>query len=865
MGLRDYRRKRRFDVTPEPRGRTARRQGHRFVIQKHAARRMHYDLRLELDGVMKSWAVTRGPSLVAGEKRLAVEVEDHPVEYNAFEGTIPAGQYGGGTVMIWDQGNWIPEFDPHLGLRKGHLEFTLEGEKLHGRWHLVRMHKRSGETKEPWLLIKADDAAARSDVDILEAQPLSVVSGRSIAEIAAGEGGKRVWHSSKSAAENVAAGATRKSRAARKAASGDASLPDFIAPALAVGRDQPPSGKVWVHEIKYDGYRIQARLDKAASGGEVRLLTRKGLDWAKRFPNVAAAVASLPVRTALIDGEIVVQDASGATSFPRLQAALEAGARDGFLYEAFDLLHLDGRDLAGLLLVERKAELARLIASARDGAAIRYSGHIEDDGATVLRHICGMRLEGIVSKRKDAPYRSGRTDAFVKVKCGNAQELVVGGFVPSKALPKAIGALVVGHYDDGALVYAGRVGTGYSRDTARALWSRLQPLAVKRPPFDRIPPIEARRREVHWVAPQLVIEANFGGWSTDGMVRQAAFKGLREDKSPREVVRERAAAASAAKPQPMRSVAAAAGAAASRGPGGEDGAGGAARFTHPDRVYWPDAGVRKRDLADYYRAVWDLMAPHVAGRPLSLLRCPDGITGQCFFQKHVSAGLDAAGLRTVTDVKGRQVIAVDDLDGLLSLVQAGVLEVHVRGSTIDRLDLCNRIVLDIDPGEDVAWSDVIAAARDVRVRLAGIGLDCFVKLTGGKGLHVVLPIDAVDWAAAKSFAQAVALAMAADEPGRYVARMTKSARQGRIFIDYLRNAHEQTAVAAYSTRARPGAPVSWPVSWEELGRTTAGNQYSVRDIGRRLAGRLRDPRRDPWAALGSVTQRLPDFRRLSKA
>jgi bifunctional non-homologous end joining protein LigD len=892
-------------VTPEPRGRVRRTEGHQFVIQKHAARRLHYDLRLELGAVMKSWAVTRGPSLVPGEKRLAVHVEDHPIEYNAFEGTIPAGEYGGGTVMIWDRGRWHPEGDPDAGYKKGHLDFALEGKKLHGRWHLVRMHGRAGEKKEPWLLIKSKDEAARSasDPDILEEQPLSVVSGRSIPEIAEGKGRKRVWHSNRSVKDNVKAGATKgpavlpragapkssqlrartpRDRAgAKKGSKGsagkskdkdrrlsDAPLPDFVPPSLATLHSTAPSSPGWAHEIKYDGYRMQARLDRR----KVRLFTRKGLDWTEKFPNLAAAVAKLPARTALIDGEVVVEDEDGASNFSALQAALKQGERERFLYYVFDLLHLDGRDLTGLPMGERKAELARLLPTAESGPVI-YSEHFEGDGQAVLRTACLWRLEGIVSKRLDAPYRSGRSESFIKIKCSNAQELVVGGYSPSTALPRAIGALVVGYYDDGRLIYAGRVGTGYTRTLARDLWKRLHPLETSAPPFDQIPRAEARRSDVRWVEPRTVIEAQLRGWTADGLVRQAAFKGVREDKAPREVVREQAAPAAveaggAAAPKSaaetaktMTSTSKTKSRASSRKSPSQRLAGPSdVRFTHPDRVYWADVGVTKQDLADYYRSVWDWMAPHIVSRPLALVRCPEGTSGQCFFQKHASAGLTEANLRTVIDSNRRQVIAVEDLDGVLSLVQAGVLELHVRGSTLDRLDVCNRIVFDIDPGEGVSWAGVVAAGRDVRERLAALDLESFVKLSGGKGLHVVLPTGGADWRTTKNFAQAVALAIAADAPARYVAKITKSLRRGRIFIDYLRNSLEQTSVAAYSTRARPGAAVSAPVTWEELGRTKGGNHYTMLNLGKRLGGL----KQDPWKDIGRLKQNLPDARTLRR-
>jgi bifunctional non-homologous end joining protein LigD len=650
-----------------------------------------------------------------------------------------------------------------------------------------------------------------------------------------------------------------------------APLPDFVPPSLATLRAAAPSGAGWVHEIKFDGYRIQARLDR----GKVHLLTRKGLDWTSKFPNVAAAVAELPAGTAVIDGEVVILDAGGVSSFSGLQAALKAGERDRFLYFAFDLLHLDGRDLTGVPLIERKAELGRLVGKAQQGT-IRYSDDFEASGPTMLQHACGLGLEGIVSKRTDAPYRTGRSETFVKTKCSNAQEFVVGGYAPSNVQPRAIGALVAGYYDQGRFIYAGRIGTGYTQTVARDLWKRLHPLEIDKPPFDQIPREEARRRDVKWVEPRTVIESEFRGWTADRLVRQAAFKGVREDKPPQEVVREIPAvrddaqrsgatipkiAAETAKPMTKTSKAKA-GPSRPKSHGSQSKSEiGGVRFSHPDRVYWADVGVTKQNLADYYRAVWDLMAPQVVDRPLSLLRCPDGTAGQCFFQKHASAGLTEKNLRTVIDSKKRQIIAVEDLDGLLSLVQAGVLEVHVRGSMIDHLEICDRIVFDIDPGDGLGWADIVAAARDVRERLAAIDLQSFVKLTGGKGLHVVLPITGADWETAKSFAQTVALAMTADDPKRYVAKITKSLRTGKIFVDYLRNSLEQTAVAAYSTRARAGAPVSVPVTWEELGKTKGGNQYTVLNLAKRL-GSLKQ---DPWKDIGRVKQKLPNFRTLRKS
>ena len=924
MGLETYHRKRRFDITPEPRGEVGQGKAKgskvkagalRYLIQKHDATRLHYDFRLELDGVLLSWAVTRGPSLVPGEKRLAIHVEDHPLEYGDFEGTIPRGQYGGGTVMLWDTGTWTPEEDPHKGYRKGHLSFTLDGKKLKGSWHLVRMRKRSGEKQDPWLLIKSDDVAARGpkDIDILEEKPKSAATSRTLEQIAAGtgRGGKAVWQSrprngeaaaarpattarakttsraSKTAAQSgvratapkraaktakktkTAKAKTAKARKARKR--GHATLPDFVPPCLATLRSSAPSGDRWVHEVKFDGYRIQARLED----GKVRLLTRKGLDWAERFANVAQALSALPADTALVDGEIVVEGAGGVSDFSALQNALKAGDEQAFVYYAFDLLHLDGTDLTAAPLIARKDALAALLAGGKRGV-MRLSEHFDESGPLMLKHACGLRLEGIISKRRDAPYVSGRSDIWIKAKCLDRQEFVVIGFSPSKAMRGAVGALVVGYREGGKLRYGGRVGTGYTRVMARDLWKRLSPLERKTAAVD-VPPDE-RRKDTHWVRPDVVAEVDFRGWTESGVLRHAAFKGVREDKAPEEIVREGAMPAprESANDKPAKnklpkdkpakrdalSSAASASAAANRRAGAgkpatSSGGGSAAvRLTHPDRVYWPDDGITKQELADYYAEVWDFLAPQIVGRPLSLLRCPDGIGGECFFQKHASAGLDETHLRSVIDAKKRQVIAVDDLAGVQALVQAGVLELHVRGSMIDSLETCDRIVFDLDPGEGVGWREIVAAARDVRDRLQGVGLESFVKLSGGKGLHVVLPVEGTDWDSAKTFAQALAMAMAADEPERYVARMTKSLRKGRIFIDYLRNSLEQTAVAPYSTRARPGAAVATPVSWAELGRITSANQFTLRNVRRRLK-RLTQ---DPWAEIGTIRQRLPQHR-----
>ncbi|RDV01925.1 DNA ligase D [Undibacter mobilis] len=878
-GLKTYRGKRRFGVTAEPKGKVARKRGHAYVIQKHAATRLHYDLRLELDGVMKSWAVTRGPSLVPSEKRLAVEVEDHPIDYNKFEGTIPKGEYGGGTVMVWDRGTWQPHDDPHKGLKKGHLAFDLEGAKLHGAWHLVRLRKRPGEKRNNWLLIKSDDEEARAprDKDILKEADFSIKTGRSMDEIAQG---KRATANEKSTMKKVLTATQRKMAALKnpgakktrtKAASAQlvqkhdtlsdrkasplkgakrAALPGFVAPCLATLADKAPDSAHWIHEIKFDGYRLQARLSR----GKVKLMTRKGLDWTRKFTAIADAIAELDVDSALIDGELVVEGDDGVTSFSLLQEELKSGRQNQLVYYVFDLLHLDGRDLRPLPLSDRKEALAQLIKRAPNSSPLRFSESIAERGPILLKHACQLGLEGIISKRDDAAYHSGRGHDWIKTKCTSRQELVIAGFVPSTADAYAVGALVLGFHDKGKLVYAGRTGTGFTHLASRELYKKLKTLKRERTPFATVPAEERGVRTPIWVEPKLVAEVDFHGWTHGDRIRQASYQGLREDKTAADVVREdkpanktiaaksRTTARKRSAPVKKR---------ASKD--SKNATVGGIALSHPDRVYWEDAGVTKRDLAEYYKDVWTWMAPHVAGRPISLLRCPEGASGQCFFQKHAAAGIATEHLHLVPE-KGDKIISVDNLGGLLSLVQAGVLEVHTRGTTVDDRENADRLVFDLDPGPGTTWKDVVAAARDVHERLDALKLKNFLKTSGGKGLHIVLPVAPTPWNKAKEFAQALAQAMAADDPDLYVATATKSKRKNRIFIDYLRNSREATAVAPYSTRARPGAAVSTPITWSELGSLKGADQYTLLNIRARLA-RLRQ---DPWAGIGRIRQKLPN-------
>ncbi len=830
MALETYRKKRNFSSTPEPKGGRQRKSGSSFVVQKHDATRLHYDFRLEMDGVLKSWAVTRGPSLVPGEKRLAVHVEDHPLEYGDFEGTIPKGEYGGGTVIVWDRGTWTPIGDARKGFAKGHLDFELDGDKLKGRWHLVRMRGKPGEKRDNWLLIKGDDEFARADGgnDILNEQPQSVKTGRQIADVAGEAPG---WSSQtgriRKSTKKAPARARTKTAAARSAppalpdpskikGAKKASMPAFVEPMLATLAAAPPPGARWLHEIKFDGYRLQARI----AAGRVKLLTRGGLDWTRKFGKaVLAALQELPVATAIIDGELVVETDSGASDFSALQADLSAGRSDRFVFYVFDLLYLDGFDLRAAPLIARKELLAQLVG---DGDAIvRYSNHFDENGALVLRHACRLSLEGVVSKLRDAPYRSGRGKSWIKSKCAARQEFVIGGFVPSSVSRKAIGSLVLGIYDGGKLRHVGRVGTGFSGAVAATLFRQLDRLRVASSPFDgRLTAEEAR--QVHYVRPELVAEVEFRAWTADGHLRHASFRGLREDKAAREIVRETPKSAASKSAPPRRTV----------------------KFTHPDRLYWPDDGVTKEGLADYYTEVWRHIAPFIVGRPLALLRCPNGITGEKFFQKHAWKGLNPKIVR-VSDPKQpgeNDLISINDLDGLLGLVQSAVLEIHPWGSTVADWEHPDMIVMDLDPGEDVRWDAVIEAAREVRQRLQDAGLAAFVKTSGGKGLHVVAPLKPkAGWPAVKAFTKSLAEAMASDAPERYVATIAKAKRRGKILIDYLRNQRGATAVAPYSTRARPGAAVSAPLSWDELGPGIGPAYFTVNNLPARLSALPSDP------------------------
>jgi bifunctional non-homologous end joining protein LigD len=950
--LQNYRAKRDFSRTAEPSGSGAVASSAqlRFVVQKHAARRLHYDLRLELDGVFKSWAVTRGPSLDPADKRLAVEVEDHPLDYGDFEGTIPHGQYGGGTVQIWDRGYWAPQVKgtPEQALAAGELKLIFAGERLRGGWVLVRLRDSRSGKKPSWLLIKhRDEFVQRGGGALLEDDARSVASGRTLEEIAAGEGsgpkpfmisGRRagradaVWNSnatpdpvaggiasriparvaakagrtpkSKSAAakgkrseaakgkrsavakskrsavaksKRSAVAKSKRSATVKRAGNGrrrgaplrgvPARMPKFIEPALCRLLPRPPEEAGWAHEIKLDGYRLQLRVE----AGRAVLLTRKGLDWTERFAAIARAASALP--DCLIDGEAVALNRQGVSDFSALQAALSEGRESVLILFAFDLMFLQGRDLRSLPLDRRKEELERVLESlpAASRARLRYLEHLATAGAAVLEQACRLSLEGVISKRIAAPYESGRTGSWTKSKCRAGHEVVIGGWTSEGA---NLSSLIAGVYRDGRLVPVGRIGTGFSAAKVRQLLPRLKKLASRENPFGARVPVPSGR-QIHWLKPQLVAEIEFAGWTEGGNIRQAAFKGLREDKPAKEVRAETAVSVKGADPNTQ--VAALSAAPSSQKARGQESArpadgqakhatrggkrdrsasgatsGGAARrsreakdagpllgvtISSPDKVLWPDAGdgrpVTKREFAEYLAAAGEWLLPHIEGRPCSLVRCPDGIDGQRFFQRHAMPGLSRLiGLARVAGDR-KPYVEIDRIEGLAAVAQIAALELHPWNCEPQHPEVPGRLVFDFDPAPDVGLEVVIEAARELRERLEALGLESFLKTTGGKGLHVVTPFTqprnrVLDWPLVKSFARELCARMMADSPQKYVINMAKRVRTGHIFLDYLRNDRTATAVAPLSPRARAGAPVSMPLTWAQARAGLEPKKFTIR-------------------------------------
>jgi bifunctional non-homologous end joining protein LigD len=911
MSLNEYQRKRDFQKTPEPRGkRNTRANGAlAYVIQKHDASRLHYDFRLELNGVLKSWAVPKGPDLDPSVKRLAMQVEDHPLEYGGFEGIIPEGEYGGGTVMLWDRGVWEPIGDPARGLKEGHLKFVLRGEKLKGAWMLVRKGgRRSEEGERTWFLFKERDEFARPGESVTEKMPLSVATGRSLDEIA--EQSDRVWGLSGEVSQNGRktprkpsdkTTPSRRSGKSKPATSGrspkrrvvDRSngtgkthentqvdsenlerllkhpkirrgrLPQSQKVELATLVDTAPPGDDWLHEIKFDGYRMICRVGK----GKARFISRNGHDWTRRLPELARAVDGLAVKQALLDGEVVVPNPDGTTSFQSLQNVFQEGRTDELVYYAFDILHINGYDVTDAPLELRK-QILKLTLAAGPNQTIRFSDHLQGTGQEIIKQACHLHLEGIVSKRRDAPYRPGRGLDWLKVKCSQRAEFVVGGFTRPSGNRSHFGALLLGYYDRGNnLIYAGRVGTGFDEQTLAAVHQKLTKLRRSSSPYSNLSGTTGPARDVSWVKPELVAEIEFSNWTDDRHLRHPSFQGLREDKPASAVIHDEPLSLNevkamtnhqAAKPRHNRRKSSTRIERPADRPAGDDSADvelSGVHLTHPDKVLYPEHEVTKRDLAIYYEQVADWILPHVVDRPLAIVRCPAGSGKPCFFQKHPVEGA-SNHLRPVNVALGgapEYHLAIDDVAGLISLVQMGVLEIHVWGSRIGHLEKPDQLIFDLDPDPSIEWTQVVDAARAVRGLLEDLGLAAFLKTTGGKGLHLVVPIEPrTDWSEAKAFCRSVAEIMVRAAPDHFIATMSKAARKGKIFIDYLRNGRGATSVAPYSTRAKPSATVSVPIAWDELSSALHSDHFTIAN----LPSRLSKLKQDPWADMSKTKQTI---------
>jgi len=838
--LKDYKAKRNFAKTAEPSGAKAKTaaskaKGGRFVVQKHDATRLHYDFRLELDGVLKSWAVTKGPSTDPADKRLAVRVEDHPLDYGSFEGTIPEGQYGGGTVMLWDEGTWEPIGDPHEGLDGGDLKFVLKGKRMKGEWVLVHMKGRDSKTKngprENWLLIKHKDRYATQEDGLTEKFTTSVETGRDLDGIAKG------LKSRKKAAK---AEATAKVWTGGKAVA----LPDFRPPQLATLVDAVPAGREWLFEMKYDGYRALA----AIAGGEVRVFTRNGNDWTEQFGRLVEPLSKLTKGTALIDGEVCsVKD--GRTDFSTLKDALGSGGP--LVYFAFDLLELDGESLERLPLTERKEKLRKLLGKTKASDDVQYSDHIVGSGDKVFAAMCEAGQEGVIAKLGSSTYQHDRTKTWLKIKCLKRQEFVIGGWRPSQK-KKGFASLLLGTWENDKLIYRGRVGTGFNAASHAAIQKALDSHARKTPAYETVP--RDIRRRANWVEPTLVGEIAYTEITPDGVLRHPSFIGLREDKSARDVHIEAPAKKLTTKPAARKSSAKG----KSKAVAFTDETGIAVaerlgvRLTSPDRAVLPDETVTKAQLVAYYDAVAERMLPHIAERPLSLVRVPHG--SRPFFQKHDSGGFPDVMKRVEIELKESERedhFYIDDLAGIIGGVQMSTLEFHIWGSHIDNLEKPDRIIFDIDPDEDLDFKAVRRAALDIRDKLGGYALESFAMVTGGKGIHVIAPLRPVtEWPDVKLFCHAFAEKLARDEPERFTANIRKVKREGRMFIDYLRNERGSTAIAPFSTRGRKGVPCAVPVGWDEVETLKAANAFSLEAA----AERAKSP--DPWKGYFDLTQSI---------
>ncbi|HLU03824.1 MAG TPA: DNA ligase D [Advenella sp.] len=850
MSLADYQRKRRFDRTPEPQEEAFGGGRPIFVVQLHHASHRHYDFRLQVAGVLKSWAVPKGPSLDPSVKRLAVEVEDHPVSYADFEGDIPKGEYGGGTVRIFDRGIWSTNEAAEMQLAKGHLKFELFGGILQGGWHLIRSHRRSRQ--QQWLLIKQDDAFAahREADDFVDELAPAAGTGES-ADAGKAKAGKKTATGKAQSVKTVKAATTKKATKKRTTTKGVAGTRRQAKPATAAWRkqldafrqarlqplqhkpfapqlchtaDKAPAGNDWLHEVKWDGYRLLCTI----VDGIPALWSRNGLDWTSRLPDVARDLASLGLQYAAFDGELVVLDGV-RSNFSALQATLSGETQAPLSYLLFDLIHLEGFDLCDVPLLDRKALLETLLQDAP--SRLRYSSHLVGSGPQVFERVTAEKLEGIISKRVNAPYHAGRSRSWQKIKMELSDEFAIAGFIEPKGSRTGIGSLLLAvPQGKSGWRLAGRVGTGMNDALLRQLSAKLRPLAVTEPTV-AVAGIDSDLRRAKWVKPQQVVEVFYRGHSSQGLLRHTAFKSFRDDKSVADLRDDQTKEDSMTKDT--------------------------VQISSPDRMVYPEIEVSKQDVADYYERVMDWLLPGLVGRPLSVLRCPDGTQKACFFQKHHTAGMDVSTVRLQEEQGGAQdYLMIRDKVDVMQLVQFNSLEFHPWGAQAAHPDECDRLVFDLDPSVEVPWAQVKKAARQVRDLLAQLHLQSFVRTTGGKGLHVVVPLNPpVPWDEARPFARAFAESLAGAHPDTYIATASRKQRKGLIFVDYLRNGRGATSVCSYSLRARPGAAVATPLRWEELGRIKSSDAFNIRTLPQRLA-RLAN---DPWQRFTEISQSLPDL------
>jgi bifunctional non-homologous end joining protein LigD len=839
LSLKEYHRKRDFSRTQEPAGlkKLSESTQHLFVVQKHAASHLHYDFRLELEGVLKSWAVPKGPSLDPKVKHLAMHVEDHPVEYAFFEGTIPQGEYGGGTVMIWDIGKWQPlDENPVQAYHKGDLNFVLLGKKLNGRWKLIRLKKQTQKNKTAWLLFKVNDDYSHPETEygITTEKPLSAVSKRSMEQIA--DDNDRIW-TKEGEVKSTSKTKSRLNLSLKNLVGVRKTLmPAAITPELATLVVMPPRSDDWLHEIKWDGYRLITKIHAR----EIRLMTRRNKDWTKQFPSIVTALRAGKFNDIVLDGEVVALDENNKTNFQVLQNSMEdESLQANLIYYVFDILYINGFDLQNVPLIKRKEILAKIFQHKNLSPEIKYNDHVVGKGDEVFKHACDLQLEGIISKRINSRYVQKRTREWLKAKCIRRQEFIVGGFTDPKSSRQHFGALLLGYYDQNKkLIYCGRVGTGFTQASLKEVGSILKTYQQPENPFNYFP--ERITKDIHWVRPSLVAEIEYLEMTSDGILRHPSFKGLRQDKNPKNVILEIPREASAMDSKDVSSK-----------PKENS------RFTNLSRVFYPEQGITKQNLLDYYELVADWILPHIKDRPLTLVRCPSGNHENCFYQKHMNERVPK-GIKKIPITehgKAEPYIYLDSLEGLQGLVQLSVLEIHPWGSTIENIEYPDRIIFDLDPAPDVEWDEVVQCAKLLREFLNFLELKSYVKTTGGKGLHIVIPImPTLSWKEVRNITKRMADLIVELKPQKYIATMSKTKRKGKIFIDYIRNTRGSTAIGAYSTRAKSEATIAVPLTWEELDSNIRSDTFNVLNIKERL-NRLK---KDPWVGFFKTKQSLND-------